>query len=201
MNTIRDLFSRLGMVLVLAGIGALGFLAFGYFFIYPKLDIRDETGKQSAPMLEPTAVLRGNDLQEFLQNFSPLLDTQQSEQLRLQTGVRNLVIISSDGEVKYTQKTVEFDSGSAWSANIPLEITGVGVEGSRVEFAYQHIKRYVLNVTQPFIFAGNLNRVYVIDAEREIWSAPLSELMVVAADNSVHPEIAANPLLSISYGN
>lgn len=173
---------------------------FHYYYDWPFIGTGDTTKVQPLPKLEPTAQLAPTNLQAFMNSHGPWLSTSDSMDLRSKSGVRNLALLQENGLV-YSAQSVQFSTSSPWAQETnPPQITGVKVLGTTVEMQTQKGVRYTLNASQPFMVEGNLTRVYAIDRNTKLWSAPVASLNFVSADSAIDASIPANPNLSVAIG-
>lgn len=201
MSTLTKLRNRTVVVAFVILMAAVLSVLTIHLFVYPIYPIGEVTKEQQPPDLQPTQVVAPTELQRFQEAYGRWLTTQESIGLREAIGVRNFALLFGNGNVAYAEKTTSFSPQGPWVIARPPEITGVAVDGTSVELSDQRRNRFTLNVTQPFIFEGRLDRVYLVDKNGEIWSAAIAALTIGEVGEVDSVAIPPNPNLSMSYGN
>ena len=158
-------------------------------------------GDQSHPPPLQTQAPVESQLEQFKGEYGPWMTAEQARILPKVAGVRNLALISSNGNVAYSAKSAAFDGKEPWRTDRPPEVTGVSVSETSVSFSDLKGNVFTLNTSQPFVFAGHLTRVYLIDGSRQVWSAPIQDLAFKDTVGLADPAILPNPNLSPSFGN
>jgi hypothetical protein len=171
---------------------------YAYIFVWPVYGPGDLTNDQPLPSVEPVIGLVPTDIDSFMDSHGPWLSSTESLALREQSGVRNLALLRSNG-LSYSGQSVAFIGKEPWQkTSTPPQITGVELRDTGLIVKNQAGDRYTLNITQPFMLEGNLEQVFVIDRDRQLWSANVADLQFVNSETVSDAGLPVNPNLSIS---
>jgi len=181
-----------------AGIVVVLLAFFVFAVVQPTFNLGDTTSPQPVQTLPtPETTLRSTEREQFMKDYGPWLSTEDALALRKTFGVRNLALVNTNGGVVYSENTFAFLGEEPWKPMRPPEVVSLRIDETRVTFATNAGREITLNVSQPFVFEGRVEIVYLIDEQGELYGAKLDQLMPYRAAQSHDPAIAPNPDLSV----
>lgn len=126
------------------------------------------------------------------------LSTSEALDLRTQENVVNLAYLNRGG-AKYTDVSLVFNQ--TWEMTKPQGITELQVTGTFVTMKVNGDK-YVLNVYQPFVIAGQEQVVFIVDQNGQIWKKILNTTDLLSLDQVqqfLPTKLEVNPNLNPTY--
>jgi hypothetical protein len=124
------------------------------------------------------------------------LTPSESEQLRNQYGVANLVILHADG-IQYAASQTAYLNEN-WEQKRPFFIEAMSLLDTGVVVQIDG-RQYHLNAHMPFVWKSVPDVIAMVDHEGRLWSISSEGVTIESLDSEKIPLISPNPKLELSF--